>query len=252
MRLLDEVIEAHGGLERWRAVETISARVLTGGLLPRTRTPGDKLADARVTVSLDRPYTVFDPMPVAGRRGIFQGDCEAIARTRTAVETMSGDLVVSREDPRSAFFGFSGLRRNFRWDALDTAYFAGYAMWNYLSFPLLLTLDGVGVEEGEERTEDGDTWRSLRATFGADIPTHSTKQTFWFDERGLLHRHDYTATVVSRLAAAAHLCDEHIEADGLIFPTVRRVVPRGPGGRALSGPTLISLQVSDFDVTFED
>ncbi len=37
------------------------------------------------------------------------------------------------------FTGSSGLRRNLRWDALDTAYFAGYALWNYLTTPIMLT-----------------------------------------------------------------------------------------------------------------
>jgi hypothetical protein len=42
-------------------------------------------------------------------------------------------VVASRDNPRAAFFGRAGLRRNLRWDALDSTYFAGYAMWNYLT-----------------------------------------------------------------------------------------------------------------------
>ncbi|MGI9556574.1 MAG: hypothetical protein ACR2N5_01390 [Solirubrobacterales bacterium] len=243
--LLDEVLDAHGGEERWRRVDEIVARVQTGGLLPRTRAPGDKLADANVSVSLDRPRAVFDPLPTAGKRAVFdQGDVR--------IESSDGELLESRRDARSAFSGPSGLRRNVKWDALDTAYFAGYAMWNYLSFPLLLTLDGVEVGEGGRRDEDGSTWRALTATFDESIPTHSADQTFWIDERGLLRRHDYTAMVVSRFAAGAHLSDEHIEAGGLTFPTVRRVVPRAPGGRTLPGPTVVSLRLSGIEVTFED
>ena len=58
--------------------------------------------------------------------------------------------------PRSSALG---LRRNLRWDALDSVYFAGYAMWNYLTAPYLLTREGVEVGEGDTWTEGAQTWR---------------------------------------------------------------------------------------------
>jgi hypothetical protein len=45
------------------------------------------------------------------------------------------------------------------------------------------------------------------------------------------------------VAKAAHYADGHREFDGLVFPTRRRVRPRGPGGRALSRPTLVAVDV---------
>ena len=63
--LLDEVLEAHGGLGRWRAARTITARVHSGGLLIRTRVPGNRFADYRVTVEdpavFTRPWTMAFP-----------------------------------------------------------------------------------------------------------------------------------------------------------------------------------------------
>jgi hypothetical protein len=53
--LLGEVLEAHGGLERWRAARTVRARVRSGGLLVRTRVPGNRFADYRLTVAVDQP-----------------------------------------------------------------------------------------------------------------------------------------------------------------------------------------------------
>ncbi len=140
--LLDEVLEAHGGLERWRAARAIRARVRSGGLLIRTRVPGNRFADYHVTVDVDEPRAVLEPFPEDGQRGVFE-------RGRVRIETDAGDVVASRDDPRPAFFGRAGLRRNLRWDALDSTYFAGYALWNYLTTPLLLTRDGVQVSEGE-------------------------------------------------------------------------------------------------------
>ncbi|MGH2926101.1 MAG: hypothetical protein ACRDK1_09045 [Solirubrobacterales bacterium] len=239
--MLEEVLEAHGGAERWARARTIQASVRSGGLLPRTRMPGNRLGDYRLTVDVVRPWAMLDPFPRAGRRGVFdRGDAR--------IETTSGEVVESRADPRAAFSGLSGLRRNLRWDALDSVYFAGYAMWNYLTTPHLLTREGVAVVEGEPWDEDGEAWRRLEVDFPPDLDTHSRHQTFYFDSTGLLRRHDYRAEVVGAWADAAHLCAGHIERDGLVFPTSRRVRPRGPANRVISAPTLVRIDIDDLSV----
>ena len=242
--LLDEVLEAHGGLERWRAARTVQARVRSGGLLLRTRVPGNRFADYRLTVELDQPRTVLDPFPERGRRGVFD-------RGRARIETEAGEVVAFRDDPRAAFFGRAGLRRNLRWDALDSTYFAGYAMWNYLTTPLLLTRDGVEVRDGDHWEEDGERWRRLEVTFPDGLDTHSPRQSFYFDAQGRLRRHDYVARVVGRWARAAHHCADHVQAGGLVFPTRRWVRPIGPGNRSLPFPTLVSLELSELHVDAE-
>ena len=242
--LLDEVLEAHGGLERWRAARAIRARVRSGGLLLRTRTPGNRFADYQLTVEVHEPRAVMDPFPTTGQRGIFEGG-------RARIETEDGDLVGSRDDPRPEFFGRAGLRRNLRWDALDSTYFAGYAMWNYLTTPLLLTREGVEVSEGDAWDEEGESWRRLEVGFPEGLDTHSSRQTFYFDAQGRLRRHDYVAEVVGRWARAAHYCADHAQAGGLVFPTRRWVRPIRPGNRSLPFPTLVWLELSELHVEGE-
>jgi hypothetical protein len=140
MTLVDEALEAHGGAARWQAAKRVRAHARSGGFLLRTRVPGNRFADYRLTVDLDERRTVMDPFPEPEVRGVFE-------RGEARLEREGGEVVASRRDPRKAFFGRAGLRRNFRWDALDATYFAGYAMWNYLSFPLLLTRPDVEVRE---------------------------------------------------------------------------------------------------------
>ena len=241
MTLLDEALEVHGSLERWRSARQIRARVRSGGLLLRTRAPGTKMADYEITVDVQEPRSVFDPFPERGRRAVFEAG-------RARIETDTGEEIESRERPRELFSGLSGLRRNLRWDALDLTYFAGYAMWNYLTTPYLLTREGMDVDEGEPRVQDGEEWRRLNATFPDSIDTHSRRQSFYFDPDGLLRRHDYTPDVISRFARAAHLTDAHRQAGGLVFPTRRRVVPKGPRNRALPGPTLVSIELDEIEV----
>lgn len=146
------------------------------------------------------------------------------------------------------FFGLSGVRRNVRWDPLDTAYFAGYASCNYLTAPFLLTCDGVTVTECEPWRESGQQWRRLLATFPAHLHTHCRQQTFYVDPDGLIRRHDFVAEPVGTWARAALYCDQHRRLDGLTFPTRRRVLPRGPGDRALPRPTLLALEFDEIDI----
>ncbi len=242
--LLDEVLDAHGGLERWLKVRTVHARVRTGGLLIQMRVPGNRFADYRITVHVQQPLTVFDPFPRDGQRGVFE-------RGAARIEGHDGEVLSSRADARAAFFGRSGLRRNIRWDPLDSVYFAGYAMWNYLTFPYLLTREGVEVSEGDTWSDGAQTWRRLEASFPPNIDTHSPRQTFYVDAGGRLLRHDYVSEVIGRWARVAHHCADHIQAGGLLFPTRRWVHPLGPGNSSMPFPTLVSLQLTDLRVEAE-
>jgi hypothetical protein len=241
--VLDEVLAAHGGLDRWRAAGTISALGRFGGVL-RSRMPGNRMASVALQMDLAEQRIAFDGFPTSGQRAIFDaGDVR--------VESRDGEVLRSRHDARAMFSGFSSLRRNVRWDALDATYFAGYAWWNYLSTPLLLTRSGVEVSEGDPWQERGETWRRLEVQFPAGLHTHSAHQTFYVDSAGLIRRHDYTAEPIGRWAHAAHYCDDHETFDGLVFPTRRRVHPIGPGGRALPRPTLVALDIEHITVAPE-
>jgi hypothetical protein len=240
--LLGKILDAHGGLESWRAAASLEAEVRSGGFLIRTRVPGTRFASYRAEVRVAEPRFVVDPFPRESQRGVYE---HRLAR----IEDAAGHTVAERENPRAAFGGLSGLRRNVRWDALDSIYFAGYAMWNYLTTPLLLTRPEVEVSEGERWQEGGETWRRLDARFGPGIETHSEHQSFYVDADGRLRRHDYTATVVGRWARAAHMLADHRVFDGLLFPTRRWVRPIGPRGRPLPFPTMVWIEVTAISVS---
>jgi hypothetical protein len=239
--LLAEVLEAHGGVERWRAARDIRASVRTGGLLLATRARRALVSEYRIALRVHEPWVELDPAGVP-ERGVFD---HGVVRRLAA----DGSVVEERREPRALFSGRAGLRRNLRWDALDTAYFAGYAMWNYLTTPLLLTREEVKVSEGSPMTgPGGERWRRLDARFDPSLDTHSPEQTFWVGGDSILRRHDYTAEVVGGWARAAHRLTENHEAGGLVFPTRRRVTPRGPGDRALPGPALVWIEITDIEV----
>jgi hypothetical protein len=238
--LLDEVVAAHGGIERWQAVTALTAHGRFGGLL-RARFPGNRMAEVTVRVQSAQQHAVFYGFPQDNQRVVFD-------RGDVRIETRDGELIKSRRNARAAFAGLGSLRRYLRWDALDAAYFAGYAWWNYLLSPMLLTREGVTIAEGDTWLESGEQWRRLEVSFPPDIHTHSPRQTFYIDGAGLIRRHDYVAEPIGSWARAAHYCTDHRRFAGLVFPTRRRVRPRGPGGRSLPHPVLVALDIDQIEI----
>jgi len=228
---VDGFFDAHGTLSRFRSLSTVELTVSVHGFLFTAKriTP---LHHARMTVDLREPLVALHEFPQPGHSAVLSG------ADRVEIRDAAGTVLWSRDDPRAQF---SHFRRSLYWDALDFAYFSGYAMWNYLSLPFLLRRPGVTVETVENSA--GIT--VVEARFPAGFPTHSTVQRFHFDASGLLRRHDYTADVVGKWAKAAHLCTDYREFGGLWMPTRRRVYPRGPLGRPLPLPTLVAIDIHD-------
>jgi len=86
------------------------------------------------------------------------------------------------------------------------------------------------------------TWRRLKVRFPADIATHSTEQTLYFDQQGLLKRHDYDVEI-SGGTAAAHYASGLKKFSGIVFPTKRRIVPRQPNGHSVPEPLVVSIDL---------
>jgi hypothetical protein len=148
---------------------------------------------------------------------------------RVAIQTADGEVLEQRTDPRSTYP--MPFELTTRWDALQVAYFASYAVWNYLTSPFLLTYPGVQAQEIEPWDEDGESWRRLRVTFPETIATHNRDQVFYFDSNYMLRHLDYQPEVTN--APIAHYVSDHKEFDGFIFPTRRRVYARNSEGIAI-------------------
>src|SRR5262249_15952429 len=138
---------------------------------------------SHVTASLHRQWASHSPFLEPAHRTSFNGE-------RVAIEDFNGLVVEARENTRRSF---AGHPLETPWDRIQLAYFAGYAMLTYLTSPFSLV--DFESEEVEPWQEQGETWRALRVRFPRSIVTHSTEQTFYFDEKGLLRRHDYDVEV---------------------------------------------------------
>lgn len=234
--LLQKVIDAHGGEERWRRVDALRIHVCCGGAALTAKFQRRAYRRYLAVVDTRTPRVRFSPFK--GNHGVFTPG-------RVWIETDQGATFSERRSPRRFF---PSPRRHLFWDALDVLYFGGYAMWNYLCTPFLWLTEGVEMAEGDPWREAGETWRRLEINFPAGYPTHNTEQVFYIDDRGLIRRHDYTAEVISPFARAAHYCDHHRVFDGLVFPTRRRVYPRRRNNRSMPFPTLIWIDIDHMEV----
>lgn len=67
--LLEQVLDAHGGVEQWQSVQTIVARGRLGGLPPK-RFAGNKLASFAFEVQVAAQHAVLHDFPRAGTRAV--------------------------------------------------------------------------------------------------------------------------------------------------------------------------------------
>lgn len=233
-------LEAAGGLDRWRTAAKVRCWLTMRG--PTWEQVGQPtlLDGIDVEVELRQQRTVFTGITGPRTRGVYTPD-------RVSIEDPDGTVLRERDRPRESFPPHDG---HTRWDELHALYFGGYAMWNYLSTPYLLTRPGMASEELAPAEANGERWRRLGVSFPDDVVTHSSPQVWYYDESGRQRRLDYAPQVLGS-RPAAHLTDAHRTVAGLVVPTHRYVFPRLHGGRLGSEPIII-VDLSDIVVEVDD
>jgi hypothetical protein len=84
--LLETVIEAHGGLERWNQLDSVSARLIQGGVLWPFKGQAGVLDDVVVTASLHEERVSHRPFGAPDRHSAFTPG-------RVAIETDDGTVL---------------------------------------------------------------------------------------------------------------------------------------------------------------
>jgi hypothetical protein len=238
--LLDRVVSAHGGLDRWRRLHRLTFRIAIGGALLAVKGRSPRRRSLDVDVDPHRVHAVLRPYPRAGCRGVFEPD-------RVTIESEAGDVVAERPVVR----GPDGrVPRKLVWNDLDLLYFLGYAVWNYAVTPFVFTWPGFECREGSSwREPDGASWQTLYVRYPPGVPTHCRDQVFYFDARGWLCRLDYTADVIGSFARGAHYCTAPREFAGLVVPTRRVVYPRRADRRPVRFVRVMHGRVDGVDVS---
>ena len=122
------MIEAHGGAALWNRLDSLRAEIAFAGFGFRVKFL--KHLPFRGTMAVERggQRVTFEPYPVPGKRGVFEG-------SEVRIEAADGQVLSCRSQPRAAFQDF---RHRLWWDSLDLLYFAGQAGWTYFSVPFVL------------------------------------------------------------------------------------------------------------------
>lgn len=231
--LLAEVLAAHGGLERWQRLEYVTGTVRFGGLAfaLRGQLPGRRVF--RFHVSTRTPRTILDDYPRRGDAGTFEPDRVWL------------DSGATRNLPADALRSW---RRRLWWDRLDLLYFAGYALWNYLTLPFLLATPGIETSPGPPVRSGDATLRSLVARFPGNVPTHCPEQRFFADDTGRIVRHDYDPLLYASWAQASLQASDFATVGDFQFARRRIVKPRSDSGAVRDSPTLVWIRFDDLAV----
>jgi hypothetical protein len=234
-QLLANVLEAHGGLNRWNNYQKVEASIVTGGGFFALKGMLQDSTARRMSVWLHEERSSVLPFGAPDQRTMFTPE-------RIAIEKLDGTVVAERHAPKDSF---AGHQMSTPWDPLHRAYFNGEALWTYLTTPFVLAMEGVQVEETEPWKEGAETWRVLRAYFPGSIETHSLIQDFFFGERDfMLRRHDYNVNIAGGFPAA-QLTSNYAEANGIHLPTRRRAYTRGPDRRPIQEMLMVSIDFNE-------
>jgi hypothetical protein len=235
--LLKLVLSSHGGFDRWGTFKTIDADMSITGFTWKKKGWEDVLKKVHVTAQTRLQKISYTPFTAEGRRSVYEP-------IRVRIETLDGELIKERSDPRAAFEGHTV---DTPWDDLHLAYFSGYAMWNYLNTPFLFTGSGFQTEEIEPWSDRGTVRRRLKVTYPSEVASHCSEQILHVDDTGLIARLDYRAHVAGG-RPTAHYMSNYKEFQGIMIPTSRRAVRRNENDDPISDPVLVAIDIAG--VTF--
>jgi hypothetical protein len=187
-----------------------------------------------MTVATQREWASVVPYGADDQRTDFAAD-------RIAIEKIDGAVVQERLHPAEHA---EGKAVDASWDALDRAYFNGYALWTYLTTPFHFAMSGFVVEEIEPWREADELWRGLRVTYPRNIASHSRQQDFYFGPDFLLRRHDYHVEASGGFAAAQYVFDS-VTIQGITLPTRRRAYMRDDRLLPMHERLMVSIDLSD-------
>jgi hypothetical protein len=160
--LLNSVIIAHGGLDRWNSFHTAALELSVGGALWNIKGQTGLLSDSLYEADTHKQRATLHRFDASDRRVRFAPD-------KLVLETDAGREIQVRDNPRAAFAGHA-LKTP--WDQLHAAYFkpmqCGPTLRSLFSTPRRLrsSLARPAADRASEGAHAGDAIRSQRHRAG--------------------------------------------------------------------------------------
>ncbi|WOH60909.1 MULTISPECIES: hypothetical protein [unclassified Bradyrhizobium] len=235
MALLDDVIDASGGMARWNSLSRFTLHLSVAGTLFSSTGHASEFKDVTAEGSTRTQSVRFTGITGGEHSGSFQPDA-------ITIESLEGEILRTWRNPNLAFTeaGSPALAGE-----LHLVFFCGVAIWNYLTNPFLLAHPDVLVEELPPWQENNESWRRLRAQFPPSLITLAPEQIFYFDENALQRRTDHDLFGMK----VAHYSWAHDSFGGIVVPTLRRAQTLRPDGTVVAKPVLMDVEI--FDAVFE-
>jgi hypothetical protein len=235
MALLDDVIDASGGMARWNSLSRFTLHLSVAGTLFSSTGHASEFKDVTAEGSTRTQSVRFTGITGGEHSGSFQPDA-------ITIESLEGEILRTWRNPSLAFTeaGSPALAGE-----LHLVFFCGVAIWNYLTNPFLLAHPDVLVEELSPWQENNESWRRLRAQFPPSLITLAPEQIFYFDENALQRRTDHDLFGMK----VAHYSWAHDSFGGIVVPTLRRAQTLRPDGTVVAKPVLMDVEI--FDAVFE-
>jgi hypothetical protein len=231
--LLEIAVKAHGGLDRWKKVNSIRVAASITGAIWFVKGKGDALKEVVLTSETKAEHMSIDFLS-QGKRATF-------APNRIEIKSANGDQIAARDHPEKAF---AGQVQETPWDDMHVVYFVGEALWTYLNTPFLYTYEGFQTEEISSIEVDGEIWRRLKVTFPDWVKSHTRVQISCFGPDGLLRRHDYTVDILQG-ATGLNYAYDYRNVDGIIFPTKRRIYAYEGDYQPVKEPLLVKIDMGE-------
>lgn len=235
MALLDDVIDASGGMARWNGLSRFTLHLSVAGTLFSAAGHSSEFKDVTAEGSTRVQSVRFTGITGGEHSASFQADT-------ITIESLDGEVLRARHDPHLAFAAASPHALA---DDLHLVFFCGVAIWNHLTNPFLLAHPDVVVEELAPWQENTETWRRLRARFPPSLITLASEQILYFDENALQRRADHDLFGMR----VAQSCWAHDNFNGIVVPTLRRAQTMRPDGTVSAKPILMDVEI--FDAVFE-
>jgi hypothetical protein len=232
--ILEFALNGHGGLDAWNEFESMSAHLSQRGALWGLKEQAGVFDEVDVTANLHAERVSHGPFGQLQVHTDFTPD-------RVAIAADDGRVVEELLQPRASFAGHT---QTTPWNRVQLAYFAGTAMWTYLTQPFSFTMPGFVVAETDPWTEDETTYRRMNVTWPSNLATHNAHQVLYLDDDGLIRRHDYTVEITGN-TEAAHYMSDYTVVSGIHVPTRHRIYPRAADGTSDSSLLIVSIDYSD-------
>lgn len=222
--LLNTMLDASGGLERWQNTKSLYLYGHMGGFMMRIKSIfrpkifGLLQTNRHLEIFLQEQKLIFHDFPKKGYQSIYDhGDARIVNE--------NGQIVSERKNARRTFFEYYGILRTFYWDELDFIYFLGYMLWTYFTAPYLFTMPGVkSYEIAPIFNKKGQKFRVLEAVFPDSLPAHSQTQQYLIDDRGLNVEMRYHLAIGGLYKFRFHhFITQYEDIDGLQIAIRRRV-----------------------------